>query len=139
MVIFYTMMNLARINSLIVYLGNDLQPFLRRLAHELIVPELMRRSLKKIGIPSSLQIHLRMFRPICDDDYGGKSSLPPPKRHKCMACTVENGIRRLTKIKYLPWIKSICLSRANHVCNECKIAKDPTSFDVPGSCVAEVE
>ena len=99
MAIFYTMMNLAGINSLI-----DLHPlrktlFLKTLALELTVAELKKRSLKKVGISSSLQVRLKRFCPICDDGDGGKSSLSRPKRHRCMACAVDTGIRRLNKIK----------------------------------------
>ena len=144
MVIFYTMLNVAEINFFIVYLGNDLQPlrrrlFLKQLAHELTVPALNRRSLKKVGIPSSLQIRLKRFRPICDDDDGEKSSLFPPKKHKCMTYMVETGIKRLTKIKCLHCTTPICLSHANYVCNECKIVNVATSSEAPGSCESDMD
>ena len=100
----------------------------KRWPMSLTVPELKKRSLKTVGI-----------HPIWDDDDGGgKSSLSPPKRHRCMACMNETGIRRLTKIKWLYCKKSICLSHVNYVCNECKIVNVSTSYKAPGSCKSEV-
>lgn len=62
MVIFYLMLNVAGINSLLVYLGNSLEllcrrVFLKKLAHELTLPELQRRSHKLPNPPEEVQPH----------------------------------------------------------------------------------
>ena len=127
--------NLAGMNFFIVYLGNDLQP----LGHELKVTELKGRSLTKVGILSSLQICLKRFRPIWDDDDGGKAALSSPKIHKCMTCMVETGIRRLTNIKCLHCKKPISLSYANYISNEWKTVNVASSSEAPGSCKSDVD
>ncbi|CAJ0957569.1 unnamed protein product [Ranitomeya imitator] len=73
MVIFFAMLNLGGINSQVIYLENKLEPlrrrlYLKKLAHELVLGELRRRSVKTIGIPSRLQVQLKRFRPE-DDAY----------------------------------------------------------------------
>ncbi|KAF2899854.1 hypothetical protein ILUMI_06333 [Ignelater luminosus] len=64
MVIFCAMLNVGGINSQVIYLSNQLEPmcqqrFLKRLAHELLVEEMLRRSQMMSGLHTSMQIRLK--------------------------------------------------------------------------------
>lgn len=140
MVIFYLMMNVAGINSLITYLGNDLPPmrrrnFLKQLSHELTFPELQRKSMKKIGMPFSLQARLKRFCPPSaqTDEVEDAEGPQPSKRRRCEPCAAETGTRRLTKYNCIHCQKSICLSHAEYVCQECKNLQHLTFPEVPQS------
>ncbi|XP_069589943.1 piggyBac transposable element-derived protein 4-like [Ranitomeya imitator] len=122
MVIFFAMLNLGGINSQVIYLENKLEPlrrrlYLKKLAHELVLGELRRRSVKTIGIPSGLQVQLKRFRP--EDDGEKSPSAPPHKRRRCTTCQTESGTRRLSNYECLKCHKAICLTHAKMVCNSC--------------------
>ena len=144
MVIFYAMMNIAGINSLVIHMGNDLEPlrrriFLKKLAHELTLPHLQRRSQKKIGIPTNLQIRLQKFKPstavaAADDDQQDE---PPFKRRRCDPCTKELGIRRLTVTRCVRCTKAICTKHSCAVCDECKVAVCEISAEAQESSDSE--
>ncbi|XP_069595586.1 piggyBac transposable element-derived protein 4-like [Ranitomeya imitator] len=124
MVIFFTMLNLGGINSQVIYLENQLEPlrrraYLKKLAHELVLGELRRRSMKTIGIPSSLQDRLKRFRP--EDDSENPPPLPPPKRRRCTTCTMESGHRRLSNYECHKCHNAVCLSHAKMTCNSCSL------------------
>ncbi|XP_049790133.1 piggyBac transposable element-derived protein 4-like [Schistocerca nitens] len=122
MVIFYTMLNVGGINSQVIYLGNQLEKMRRRvylksLAHQLVLGELHRRSMKTIGIPSSLQSRLKRFIPT-----EGREESPPtshPKRRRCITCTAETGRRRMSNYECKKCQSAICLPHANMVCQLC--------------------
>lgn len=123
MIIFFHLLNVAGINSQVIYLSNDLEPlrrrlFLKKLAHELTIEELRRRSMKTVGMPTGLQNRLKRFRPPPDEEETITSPLPP-KRKRCLPCTSETGLRRLTNHICKKCNTSICLSHANMVCNRC--------------------
>lgn len=125
MIIFFTMMNIAGINSHVVHIGNGLEPlrrrlFLKQLAHELTVPEIKRRSLKLQGIPTSLQERLKRYRPINENNENTPSSSSPAKRRRCETCTEETGTRRLSKYSCFSCKRSICLTHANYMCRDCQ-------------------
>nr|XP_047122928.1 piggyBac transposable element-derived protein 4-like [Hydra vulgaris] len=99
MVIFYTILNVAGINSQVIYIGNNLEKkrrrlFLKELSHELVLEHLQRRSMNTVGIPNSLHIRMQRFRPRIEQE---KSQSPPTsKRRRCVTCTLETGVRRLS-------------------------------------------
>lgn len=142
MVIFYAMMNVAGINSLIIYLGNELEPmrrrvFLKKLAHELTLPELQRRSQKTLGIPNSLQIRLRKFNPNKASAADADADAPLLKRRRCEPCTLEVGFRRMTVSRCVRCSKAICTKHSKQICEECKLVVVQTSSEVPQSSDSE--
>lgn len=121
MIIFYAMLNLGGINSLVIHLGNNLEPmsrrvFLKVLAHELCIGQLQRRSQMSSGLHTSLQFRLKRFLPV---DARAKSPPPPKKRSRCCDCTVETGKRRLTNYSCGKCNRGICLSHAKPLCTAC--------------------
>lgn len=62
MVVFFTKLNVAGINSQFIYIGYDVEAsrrvFLKQLSHELVVEE-TGRSMKMIGMPLDLQMRLQ--------------------------------------------------------------------------------
>ncbi|XP_039299243.1 piggyBac transposable element-derived protein 4-like [Nilaparvata lugens] len=124
MVIFFAMLNVGGINSQVIYMCNELQPlrrrmYLKKLANELVYGELQRRSMKTTGIPSSLQVRLKRYRPSADDDREKSPTQEPPKRRKCITCAAETGHRRLSNYECHDCHEAICLSHANMVCQGC--------------------
>lgn len=122
MVIFFTMLNVGGINSQVLYLGNQLEAqrrrgFLKTLSHQLVLGELNRRSMKRTGIPNSLQMRLKRYRPVEDDRES--SPLPPPKRRRCTTCSTETGMRRLSNYECKKCHDAICLAHANMICGRC--------------------
>lgn len=122
MIIFFTMLNVAGINSQVIYHANNTESlrrrlFLKRLAHELTIDMLRRRSLKTVGIPTNLQNRLAIYRPPIQEE---ERSLPtPPKRRRCSTCTNETGFRRLTNHQCKKCETPLCLTHVNMVCDRC--------------------
>lgn len=119
MIIFYAMLNLGGINSLVIHLGNHLESmprrvFLKKLSHELCIGQLQRRS--QLSVHTSLKIRLKRFLPADD-----RPTSPPPlrKRSRCCDCTVETGIRRLTNYSCMKCNQGICLSHSKPLCATC--------------------
>ncbi|KAF6197773.1 hypothetical protein GE061_008739 [Apolygus lucorum] len=101
--------------------------------------ELKRRSLKKHGIPASLQVRLRRYRPHEDNvDDDDRSPPSPPKRRRCTTCDVETESRRLTKYKCFRCKNAICLSHANYMCRECQLVAPKTFSEGSESSEDEV-
>lgn len=71
MVNFFTILKKAHMSIQIIYLGNELEQlqrimYLKRLTHELIIGKLLQIYLEITVTPSSLQVHLKTYRPIND-------------------------------------------------------------------------
>lgn len=133
MIIFYAMLNLGGINSMVIHLGNNSEPmprrvFLKVLAHELSVEHLQRRSQLSSGLHTDLKIRLKRFLPVDDRP---KSPEIPKKRSRCCDCTVETGKRRLTNYSCEKCHRGICLSHAKPLCAACFSA---CSCDLPPGC-----
>ena len=122
MVIFYTILNIAGINSQVIYIGNNLEKkrrrlFLKELSHELVLEHLQRRSMNIVGIPFSLRIRMQRFRPRIDQE---KSQSPTTsKRRRCVTCTLETGVRRLSQYECRKCHQSLCMSHQVLVCQPC--------------------
>lgn len=122
MVIFFTMLNIASINSQVIYVGNgfaDLKRrmFIKHLANELVHDLLAQRRMKSIGIPVYLQQKLKRFGPTHEQhDYEPQI---PPKRRRCETCTVETSKRRLSKYECKKCHIATCLSHAVFMCPRC--------------------
>lgn len=123
MVIFFTMLNIASINSQIIYVGNgfaDLRRrmFIKQLSNELVLGQLARRSLKSIGMPSNLQQKLKKFAPTQEQLNETQQQLPP-KRRRCETCTSETHHRRLSQYECKKCHTATCLSHAVFMCPQC--------------------
>lgn len=121
MVIFYAMMNIGGINSIVIYLGNQLgsiarRIFLKNLAHELCLGEMQRRSQMTYGLHSYMQVRLKWFFPMDDRP---KSPPPPKKRSRCCDCTAETSKRRLTNYSCDKCHRGICLGHVKSLCTAC--------------------
>lgn len=120
MVIFFAMINMSGINAQVIYFGNGedvvrRKVFLKKLSHELVLPQITRRSTSTSGIHRSLQDSLKRFRPekeeeIQDDGASGS------KRKRCQTCTTK---RRLTKYNCDHCKKPICLVHIKSFCGDC--------------------
>lgn len=136
MVIFYTMLNIAGINSMVVYLDNGLAPmrrrlFIKKLAHELTLPELQRRSMKKSGMHSALQMRLQQFKRNVKVENADMEE-PPFKRVRCTPCTTTSGFRRMTTHRCAKCVKPICNQHSHSMCSECsELFMYPTFFEQP--------
>jgi len=122
MVIFFSMLNVSGINSQVIYLGNNQKSlrrriFLKTLAHELMLGELTRRSVKTVGMPTSLQNRLKRYRPV--EDLKENADPAPRKRRRCETCTTETGLRRLSNYQCIKCQNAICLAHANMICGKC--------------------
>lgn len=121
-VIFYTILNLGGINSLVIHLGNKLESmprrsFLKALSNELCLQELQRRNQQSSGLHTSLKFRLKRFLP--DDVDRPKSPPVARKRSRCCDCTVETGKRRLSNYSCEKCHRGICLSHAKSYCTSC--------------------
>ena len=106
MVIFFAMLNLAGINSQVIYLGNRLgtikrRIFLKMLSKELVAGKLNRRSVKTVGMPLQLQARLQKYRPPSREESESEEAENTPgpmaKRRRCSTCTRDSGRRRLSR------------------------------------------
>lgn len=128
MVVFFTMLNVAGINSQVIYLGNGLgtvrrRIFLKMLSKELVAGELARRSVKTVGMPLHLQARLQKFRPSngeqVESEGAGNTAGSMPKRRRCSPCTTGNGRRRLSRYECKKCHIALCLEHAVLVCQSC--------------------
>lgn len=90
------------INAQTIHFGNDQKEirrplFLKQLSYELVLEEL-RRSCKTIGIPYALQQRLKKLKEDSAKQPDEESSLVESsnKNRRCLPCTAESGIRRLS-------------------------------------------
>lgn len=130
MVWFFSMLNISGINSQIIYFGNGSEEirrrqFLKKLSHELVLEHLTRRSQITSGIPFALQERLNRFRPRPPAEAQHEDDEPLRKKRRCVPCTSETGLRRLSRYQCKKCQKSLCLQHANFVCASCLISTEP--------------
>lgn len=94
MVIFFSLLNVAGINSEIIYLGNKntikgRRFYLKALANELCLEQLQRRSTKIVGIPIDLQQRLRKFCPPSKQEEEEVPTCHIGQRKRCFKCRNE--------------------------------------------------
>ena len=128
MVVFFAMLNVADINSQVIYLGNYLgtikrRIFLKMLSKELVAGKLTRRSVKAVGMPLQLQARLQKYRPPSREESENEEaeSTPGPmaKRRRCSTCTRDSGRRRLSRYECKKCHTALCLEHAILVCKSC--------------------
>ena len=128
MVVFFAMLNVAGIDSQVIYLGNCLgtikrRIFLKMLIKELVDGELTRRSVKTVGMPLQLQARLQKYRPTSKEESESEEAENTPgsmaKRRRCSTCTRDSGRRRLSRYKYKKCHTALCLEHAILVCKPC--------------------
>lgn len=120
MVIFFAMINMSGINAQVIYFGNDedvvrRKVFLKKLSHELVLPQISRRSASTSGIHRSLQDNLKRFRPQ-EEEENQDDNVVGSKRKRCQTCTMK---RRLTKYNCENCKKPICLIHIKSFCSDC--------------------
>ncbi|XP_068086415.1 piggyBac transposable element-derived protein 4 [Anabrus simplex] len=122
MVVFFSLLNIAGINSQIVYLGNGntempRRLFLRKLGRELVVDQLMKRALLPY-FPRTMLERIREFLPhirqpvVSNDNF---SRYQCEKRKRCKPC-LRNKKTRLTKYFCQTCGKYLCLQHCAFVC-----------------------
>lgn len=131
MVIFFSLMNIAAINGMIVFIGNEnpvasRREYLKNLVHSLIAEQLSRRGHIK-SLPSNLQQTLSKYIPAPDveqlpEEVGGA-------RKTCKFCYSETKKKRLTKYKCRKCGRYFCLEHATMLCQKCFDDDQETSSD----------
>lgn len=125
MVVFFAMLNVSGINSLVIYLRNEntcksRKVFLKELAKELVADELNRRSAKSRGIPRSLQKKLQKTN--CSKTQDDVPSTSSNKRKRCLQCS-SNKKTRLSKYFCKQCNECLCLEHAVMICDQCYQSK----------------
>ena len=127
-VVFFAMLNVAGINSQVIYLGDHLgtikgRMFLKMLSKELAARELTRRSVKIVGMPLQLQARLQKYRLPTREESESKEAENTPgpmvKRRRCSTCTRDSGRRRLSRYECKKCHTALCLEHAILVCKSC--------------------
>ena len=129
MVVFYSILNIAGINTQVIYLGNGKKVprrrlFLRQLGNELIRDQLVKRSLLT-NLPRSMSLRIQELLPQ-DQQNGNNKDVNKSSdnnrtlRKRCKPC-LEMKIRRLTKFSCHSCGQYLCLQHCNYVCSDdCK-------------------
>lgn len=137
MVVFFSMLNVAGINAEVISIGNGQEHirrrlFLRKLGHELALPQLQKRSLMTQGMHRPLSEALRKFRPTEEPDenagpVGAANEVVPTKRRRCGLCYTSRTTR-LTKTICKNCKQFICGEHTTPVCIPChsRLQEDPS-------------
>lgn len=127
MVIFFALLNIAGINSQIIYYANNnldiyktnaRRSYLKSLSLELCKDQLQRRSMLTVGMPIDLQIRLEQFRP-AEEQEDQQTLCHNGQRKRCTKC------REMKKVRYSKYIckkccsEVFCLEHACMVCENC--------------------
>lgn len=112
---------MSGINAQVIYFGNDhdvvrRKVFLKTLSHELVLPQIIRRSTNTSGIHKNLQDCLKRFRPEDNEENQDDNNDIERKRKRCQTCTTK---RRLTKYNCVQCKKPICLIHIKSFCIDC--------------------
>lgn len=119
MVIFYSLMNIAGINSFIIYGLNNLNvktsrsKFLEVLSYDLIMPHLKKRALI-LSLPKTLR---QRIIEVCKLDIPESSSSGNHQAGRCSFCCSKKN--RKTRYNCLKCKKYFCLEHAVMVCSDC--------------------
>jgi hypothetical protein len=135
MVIFFAMLNISGTNAQILYFGIA-QPvvrrkvFLKRLSHELVMPQLILRSEQKRGLPKELSDSLYRFITIAVLEQSQDKIRNENKRKRCHTRTQN---KRLTRYSCQQCHQPICLTHLKSYCGNC--VKTVPGFDVQNNMV----
>ena len=119
MVIFYNLLNIAGINSQVIYASNNPDKkilrrlFLRQLANDLVKPHLQVRSAMS-NIPRSLRLRLQEISGSNIEPDVPQNVLPG----RCAYCTSKKN--RKTRFQCYKCNKYMCLEHIIGVCQECR-------------------
>lgn len=119
MVIFYSLMNVAGINSYIIYMQNNPDKkinrriFLQSLSYDLVSSQLRRRALNT-SLPRNIK--LRLFE-LCKIDGPESSGTSFNKTGRCGYCSSKKN--RKTRYNCATCKKYFCLEHAIMVCPDC--------------------
>lgn len=120
MVIFYSMLNVAGINSLVIYKANDIdknilrREFLRKLSFELISDQLRIRS-SLTNIPRSMKIRIGEILGL--EPVAQQAEPPANQRGRCAMCDRKKN--RPTRYLCRKCHTYLCLEHALLICPEC--------------------
>lgn len=136
MVIFYTMLNIAGINSQILFTGNrhkvkSRRVFLRQLGVSLLQEQLQRRRTNNTGLPLPISIGIKRLQSEISTPQTAELPDDSGKRLPCSSCQ-QTKRRRLTKYKCHVCKLPLCLEHSRMRCQiNCKIisANDCSSTD----------
>jgi hypothetical protein len=135
MVIFFSMLNTAGINSQILFTSNknkvkSRRDFLRQLAVSLMQDNLNRRRTSNTGLPVHISGGLK--RRFCDSAVPTNSTQSQPQEQRrldCLPCKEEKR-RRLTQYKCHLCGKPLCLQHSRMRCqNDCSVVSDSESVE----------
>ncbi|KAL3284005.1 hypothetical protein HHI36_018175 [Cryptolaemus montrouzieri] len=92
---------MSGINNKVIYFGNDRKvirrkEFLKQLSHELVLPQLLRRSELTLGMPLNLQNKLKIYQTPGNDEHE-EPETTGMKRKRCEDCAGPGNKRKLTK------------------------------------------
>lgn len=127
MIVFFTLLNIAGINSEIIAITNSnfnlntknrRRNYLKALSNELCLPQLQRRSVQKTGLPTELQLRLRNFQPAPQPD-DQTPDCHEGKRKRCLKCR-ETKRTRFSKYNCKKCVSIFfCLEHACMICENC--------------------
>lgn len=144
MAVFFSMLNVAGINSRILYIGNgntvlSRRQFLRTLANELTHDLIVRRSDSFRGIPLSIQDKIKRYKDARQESSQGATAAAngggtpaaeattsaygetQRKRKRCAECQSQKK-NRLTQYRCDLCDKALCLQHMRGLCENCKSA-----------------
>lgn len=128
MIIFYAMLNVGGINSMIIHHGNKLEAmprrfFLKALSHELWIEQLQRRSQIETGLHTSLKMRLKRFVPASDNP--ATPPLPTKPTKKVQVLWLHCGNRKPASHKLF-----LCKMQPRNMSFSCKAALPSMLFSV---------
>ena len=93
------------------------------LSKELVAGELIRRSVKTVGMPLQLQARLQKYRPPSREESESEEAentpAPMAKRRRCSTCIRDSGCRRLSTYECKKCHSALCLEHAILFCKSC--------------------
>ncbi|KAL3274196.1 hypothetical protein HHI36_015612 [Cryptolaemus montrouzieri] len=104
---------MSGINAKVIYFGNDRKvmrrkEFLKQLSHELVLPQLSRRSELTLGMPLNLQNKLKIYQTPGNDGHE-EPETTGMKRKRCEDCAgPRNNCKNCTKIVCLTHLETFC-------------------------------
>ncbi|KAJ8965808.1 hypothetical protein NQ317_000436 [Molorchus minor] len=123
LVVFYELLNVAGINTCIVFKSNNQtsirrRKFLELLGYELIQDHISRRSTNK-RLPRTIRLRLQEM---CGKETENVPANQNPIYGRCLLCSSKKN--RKTRYKCLKCSRFLCLEHLNGICHDCYIGED---------------
>lgn len=128
LVVFFSLMNVAAINSFILYKGNNndnmkRRRYLRKLYEELVQEHIQKRSAKVTGeLRNKVLKKVRLAEEHHEEQEEGEDQFQEPPKKRCRPC-LQNKKTRITRFKCEICNQFICLQHSKNVCNDCILSK----------------